>query len=120
MHFRLNDKGLIYLDKTILNAIFDCVFDIHDGLQPGTLKLLADQQFGEFMKLLKTFQDYNYHYRFEQTSELFPLFDSTVGPMERNSEGTILWLALGLAIKELYGMRKDTFKGLLANLEIKK
>lgn len=40
--------------------------------------------------------------------------------MERNSEGTELWLALGLAIKELYGMRQATLRKVLQQVTVRK
>ena len=85
-----------------MTAIFDCVYGIDDGLTSHTKKLLKEQSFKDFIKLLLSFQEYNYHHRLEQTVKLFPLFEMTVGPMNRNSDGTPLWLALGLAIEEVY------------------
>ena len=120
MSIRINEKGLFYLDAEIMTAIFDCVYGIDGGLEKNTKRLLKDSSFKDFIKLLLTFQDFNYRYRFEETAKLFSLFESTVGPMNRNSDGTILWLALGLAIKELYGFRRETLKGLLKSVNIRK
>jgi hypothetical protein len=120
---RMNDKGLIYLDREIMNAIFDCVYDIDEkghGLMSDTKKLMKDDQFKYYIQMLKAAQEYNYRYRFGATSELFPIFESTVGPMERNSDGTTLWLAMGLALKELYGFRRETLKELLKSMNIRK
>lgn len=117
---KISDKGLIYLDEKTMTAIFDCVYGINDHLRPETKQLMNEKMFCDFVKLLIEQQNFNYRYRQENTAELFSLFESTVGPMERNSDGTILWLALGLAIKELYGLRNSTFKGLLKNVKVRK
>ncbi|WP_416828218.1 hypothetical protein [Ectobacillus polymachus] len=123
MPIKMNEQGLIYLDARMINAIFDCVYDFDEkgyGIKPDTKKLLKDEQFKYFIQMVKAIQEYNYRFRFGPTSELFPLFESTVGPMERNSDGTTLWLAMGLAIKELYGFRSKTLKDLLKTVNIKK
>ncbi len=119
MPVQLNDKELPYLDKDKINAIFDCVYGIEDTGEM-TKQLLQEPQFLDTVHLLLAMQKYNYQHRFLETAELFGTFESTVGPMERNSEGTTLWLSLGLAIKELYGMRLSTLKGLLEQVTIRK
>ncbi|RFU61974.1 hypothetical protein [Peribacillus glennii] len=116
----INDKGLIYLNETTMTAIFDCVYGINDYLKPETKQLLNEKMFQDFVNLLLVQQNYNYWYRQGIAAELFSLFESTVGPMERNSDGTILWLALGLAIKELYGLRYSTLKELLKKVNVRK
>lgn len=103
-----------------MTAIFDCVYGINDYLEPETMQLLNDEMFQKFINLLLVHSDFNYRYRQGETAELFPLFESTVGPMEGNSDGTILWLALGLAIKELYGLRNSTLKEFLKKVNIRK
>jgi len=74
----------------------------------------------DFLSTLYTLQAYNYRHRLQSCAALFPLFEETVGPMERNSEGTTRWLALGLAIKELYGIRNATLHALLAQVTVRK
>lgn len=120
MSLRFTDRGLIYLDAEAMTAIFDCVYGIDGDLTVQTRRLLNEQGFEDFVKLLLSFQNYNYRYRVEQTIELFSLFEATVGPMERNSDGTTLWLALGLAIKDVYGLRRETLKVLLDKIKIRK
>jgi hypothetical protein len=65
-------------------------------------------------------QNYNHWYRHSAYWPLFPLFEGTVGPMEKNSEGTDMWLALGLAIKDLYGLRLSTLESLLKKITVRK
>ena len=117
---RTNDHGLVFLNGKNMNAIFDCVYGINDHLTPETKQLLEDPMFYDFVNLLLVHQEFNYRYRGGIVAELFPLFESAVGPMERNSDGTTLWLALGLAIKELYGFRKATFVEVLRKMNVRK
>lgn len=111
---------MIYLDERTMSAIFDCVYTMEYGLQESTKLLLKEQMFNDLVKALRELQSFNYRYRNGQVAELFPLFESTVGPMETNSDGTTLWLAMGLAIKDVYGLRRSTLKELLELVNVKK
>jgi hypothetical protein len=118
---KLNDKELPNLDSQIMTAIFDCVYGINDYLDTNTKRLLKEKIFTDFIMVLLAHQQFNYWYRPDVTRELFPIFESTVGPMVRHSEdGTVLWLALGLAIKELYGINGEKLKGLLKTIKSRK
>ena len=108
-----NERELPILDRKLLDLIFDGVYG-EETEQP------LDEPVKDFMTVLYTLQWYNYQYRSGVCANLFPIFEETVGPMETNSEGTTMWLALGLAIKELYGMRNSTLKGLLAEVTVRK
>lgn len=110
------ERGLIHLTGETMTAIFDCAYGINIRLEPETQNFLSDQNFRAFVNMLLSMQDYNYRHRNDEVRKLFPLFEKAIGPMERNSEGTTLWLALGLAIKELYGLRVSTFETLLRSL----
>lgn len=120
MSIRVNEKGLIYLDEETMTAIFDCVYGMDDGLCSSTKHLLWEPKFRDFVKALNGVQEYNYRYRVDQVVDLFPIFDSTIGPFEFNSEGTTLWLSMGLAIKELYGFKRSTLEELLKLVKVKK
>lgn len=117
---RKNDKDLIYLDAKVINAVFDCVYDGWDGLSETTNDLLMNEEFKALIHIIKTMQEYNYRYRFNQYSNLFPIFDETCGPFQTNSEGTSLWLAMGLAIKDIYGLRRETLKNIMKQVIIRK
>lgn len=108
-----NDRELPYLDQALLDQIFDGVYD-------PELERIEDEALRDFLDTLYTLQTYNYHHRPKSCTALFSLFEQTVGPMECNSEGTTLWLALGLALKELYGMRTSTLRDLLAQVTTRK
>lgn len=120
LSLRVNDRGLFFLNAEIMTAIFDCVYGVEGGLTSETRKLLKEQRFQDLIKLLLSFQEYNYRHRSDETVKLFPLFEMTVGPMNRNSDGTALWLAMGLAIKEVYGFRRETLRELLEKVNIRK
>lgn len=57
--------------------------------------------FYDLVGALRELQNSNCRYRYGQLVDLFPLFESTVGPMETNSEGKTLWLGMGLYIRRL-------------------
>lgn len=103
---KYNDRELPYLDQPLLDQIFDGVY----GLD---LAQIEDEALRDFLDMLYTLQAYNHRYRPQACSALFSLFEETVGSVERNSEGTAQWLALGLAVKDLYGMRSSTLRTLL-------
>lgn len=118
MTLNSNNHGLPYLSSEIMTAIFDCVYGIDGASRPQTKKLLKQDEFKYFMEMLMTMKAYNYRYRFDQTARLFPVFEETVGPMEQNSEGTTIWLSLGLALKELYRFRISTLRDLLKKIDL--
>jgi hypothetical protein len=117
---RTNEKELPYLDSQVMTAIFDCVYGVNDYLETNTKRLLKEKIFVDFIMVLLAQQQFNYQYRPDVTRELFPLFESTVGPMARHSDGAGLWLALGLAIKELYGINGEKLKTLLKSIKARK
>lgn len=108
-----NERALPVLDQQLLDIIFEHVYNKDP-------EEIADKELCDFIKLLLAMQDYNHSYRWSEYHPLFPVFEGTVGPMEKNSEGTDMWLALGLAIKELYGLRLSTLESLLKKITVRK
>jgi hypothetical protein len=106
-----NDKGLPNLDRNLLNLLFDRVFDSENS-EGSLAEQLGRNHLADFFRVIKALQYYNLNYRGNQARELFPLFDDAIG-MEMNSEGTLYWLAMGLAVKELYGMRNSTLRKII-------
>lgn len=117
---KVNKENLPVLDAKTMTAIFDCVYRIEESHKKETTLLLKDEFFLYFINMLSSIQEFNYRYRQENLADLYPLFERTVGPMETNSDGTILWLAMGLAIKETYGMRNETLENLMKLVNLKK
>lgn len=111
-----NERALPILDRGLLDAIFDHVYDNLGNQVPD----IADKELRDFVQLLSVMQNYNHWYRNTEYAQLFPVFEATVGPMEKNSEGTDMWLALGLAVKELYGLRLSTLQSLLEKVTVRK
>ena len=109
---KYTERQLPHLDQATLDFIFK-------GVYGRDLAAVEDERFRDFLDVLYRLQDFNYQYRFNAYAELFPLFEETVGPMERNSEGTSLWLALGLALKEWYGLSHRTLKELLSLVTVR-
>lgn len=112
MDIKRNERELPFLDRALLNTIFDGVYE-------HNVEDIESESVRDFLRVLYMMQDYNCRYRPQACADLFPLFEETVGPMEPNSEGTTMWLALGLAIVELYGMRRSTLRGLLAQVTVR-
>lgn len=88
------------LDQALLSRIFAGVYGGGE-LQPeygwkNDVSILA------LLDTLYAMQRFNHRYRPDDTRRLFDLFDELFN-FELNSEGTTLWLALILAIQELYG-----------------
>ena len=108
-----NERGLPILDQSQLNIIFEHVYnkDPED---------IADKELRDFVKLPLSMQQNNYWYRFSEYWQLFPSFEAAVGSMETNFVGTSMWLALGLAIKELYRLRSSTLESLLKKITVRK
>lgn len=109
---KTNERHLPFLNRSLLDLIFEHVY------QPPADDL--DSQIREFILMLQSMQEYNCRYRQEQYVRLFPLADPIVGPFETNSEGTDCWLALILAIRELYGMSDETLKAVLSQITVRK
>lgn len=107
-----NERALPVLDQQLLDRIFRHVYseDASD---------ITEKELRDLVGVLLAMQKYNYGYRSTEYVQLFPMFEGTVGPMEKNSEGTDMWLALGLAIKELYGLRRTTLESLLKKVTVR-
>ncbi|MGO1059540.1 hypothetical protein ACTL32_10470 [Planococcus sp. FY231025] len=116
----VNKENLPLLDAKTMTAIFDCIYRVEGELRKETTKLLDDEFFLYFIKMLNSIQEFNYRFRQNKLYDIYPLFERTVGPMENNSDGTVLWLAMGLAIKETYGMSNGTLENLMKLVNLKK
>ncbi len=106
---------LPFLDQNTLDTIFNCAEGHEEDLEK-----IRGRQMHDFVVMLLAVQGYNIKYRTRQLQKLFPLMEEAIGPMEANSEITGLWVAMALAIKELYGMRPDTMKTVLKKLTVQK
>ncbi len=110
-------NDLPYLTTELLDLIFSGVYDIV-AERPEQLPI-ADEKTAALTKVLHAMQDFNYRFRHEDTWPLFAVFDQTFH-FERNSEGTTLWLALILAIQELYGFTNSTLLKVISQTKVRK
>lgn len=111
-HVRQNDRQLPYLDRETLDIIFDNVYrDSHKNIKTAELH--------DLVTVLQQMQEYNYCYRTEMSWRIYPLLRDFM-EFEINSEGTTLWLALCLVIKELYGMRDSTLQAIMKEVTVRK
>ncbi len=114
-----NDVGLPWLSPELMNTIFDCVYGVGDEVL-AERTLLAEPRIRALVDTLLVMQDYNLFWREGATFPLSPLLEDAVGPMQRNSEGTSRWLALALALKDLYGLRRSTLGQLMGTVSVRK
>lgn len=96
----MTTTNLPYLNPERLNTIFEEVYAT-PGLDNSKLGF-DDEKMISFSKMLHTMKEFNYLHRPDDTWPLFSLLDDIFN-FEPNSDGTTLWLALILAIQELYG-----------------
>ncbi len=118
----INTIGLPDLNGQILDAIFDNVYDKIPGIHnqsDETKKLLQEPIFIDLIDLLLRMQKFNYIYRKDQLIDTYDIAHQVM-EFEINSEGTSLWLALILAIKELYGLKDNEMKKILKKIHIDK
>lgn len=120
---RKNKRDLPILTRKLLKLVFACVYGMPDEEEMRQRSYLApllnleeNEQLKDYLDLLETMSRYNYRYRFMQYRELFPITEPILGPFETNSDGTSLWLARILAIKELYGLTIDELEEVLRKI----
>ena len=111
---KTNHDGLPYLDQYLLDLVFSCVYHDEDALEA-----IVDPQTRAFVDTLLAMQHYNVTYRSAQLRRTFPPLAEAIGRIE-TPDGTQAWLALALAIQELYGMRPDTLKAVLRQVTVRK
>jgi hypothetical protein len=104
---------LPFLDQFTIDTLFKCASGSEEDLDK-----IKSRQVRDFAEMLLGMQSYNIKYRTRQVQKLFPLLDETIGPLDSSSERTALWVALALAVKELYGMRPDTLKIVLKKVTV--
>lgn len=105
-------RDLPFLDQERLDKIFTGVYDL-----PGDFK--TEDRFISLTRTLRTMQQFNYHFRPNDTRHLFYLFDAQFN-FEQNSDGTTLWLALILAIQELYSLTDSKLVELIFQITVRK
>jgi hypothetical protein len=111
------NRNLPFLDKDRLNIIFDHVYDIvSEKIAESTF---VEKRLLHLLDTLKSMQSLNYHHRPDDTRDLFKLMNKIFN-FEINSEGTSLWLALILAIKELYGFSDNNLLEVMKQTTIRK
>ncbi len=107
-------KDLPYLNQERLDIIFECVYELR-----GDDKPFHEDRLNGFLVMLKAMQHFNHWYRPDDTHELFDLMDPIFN-FERNSEGTTMWLALILAIDELYGFSDQKLLEVMKQVKVRK
>jgi hypothetical protein len=89
------------LDRQTLDFIFDHVYDICG--MPGESQAPEVGKLSDLLEILKALQGFNYRHRLDDACDLYPLVGGPLGlDCNCNSEGYFLWLAMLLAIDDLY------------------
>lgn len=105
-------NNLPFLDQERLNLIFEGVYDL-----PGDWE--SEDRIAALINTLRAMQQFNYRFRPDDTRCLFDLFDAQFN-FERHSEGTMLWLALILAVQELYGFGESKLIEVMQQMTVRK
>lgn len=95
-------KNLPYLNAERLEQIFAGVYNA-PAPAAGEAAQTGDERIRDLANALYALQRFNYRHRRDDTLRLFSLFAPRFN-FERNTDGPVLWLALALAIQELYGL----------------
>ena len=115
----LTSAGLPWLNAEVLDTIFDCVYGITSEVRAAR-PLLSEPVIADLIAVLQAMQSYNARWRGEALVRLLPVLEDALGAVEPNSEGTTRWLALALALKDLYGIREQTLGELLRSTTVRK
>ncbi|AWI81776.1 hypothetical protein CEW87_21930 [Parazoarcus communis] len=110
-------KNLPYLDQERLNYIFEAVYDPLPENAAETL--YGDDKMASLLCALKSAQGFNHRFRWDDTCDLFHQFDPILN-FAHHTEGTTLWLAMILAIQELYGFSDEKMRNLMKIMTIRK
>ena len=107
------------LDGRTLDFIFDHVYDILG--MPGEGQDPEAEKLSDLIKVLKALQGFNYRHRLDETCELYRMAAGPLGmDPNSNSEGSLLWLAMLLAIKDAYGLHDAELKQAVGRINIRK
>ena len=116
---RWTERALPWLGAAQLDAIFDCVYGVTDEIVQAH-PVLAVPAFRDLVDTLLAMQQLNARHRTRLLHDYLPLFEEAFGPMERGAEGTWLWLGLGLALRDLYDLRRETLRDLLQDVTVRR
>ncbi len=106
------------LNGESLDFIFDHVYEISGIL--GKCETPKDCKLPGLLEILKGLQRFNYDHRLD---DAFELHQKAVVPsgleLQSNSDGSVLWLAMLLAIKELYGLSNSNLIKTIRQISIR-
>ena len=95
-------SNLPVLEPALIDVLFEHVYDIA-GIEEALP--IDDEKTSDVVDLVKSLQRFNFHHRMDEAFELHRKAAIPAGfELQSNSEGSDLWLAMLLAIRELYGL----------------
>lgn len=109
---RWNDRGLPWLDSALMDSITERITETFLPKETPYAKW-EEKEIRDFMETLFTLQHFNYQYRQEEAARLTDWITPLI-PDTRNTDITRMWLAMALAIKDLYRMRRQTLSTVFA------
>ena len=111
-------NSLPALNGESLDFIFDHVYEISGIL--GEDEKEKDCKLGSLLGILKALQRFNYDHRLDGAFELHQKAVAPAGlELQSNSDGSVLWLAMLLAIKELYGLSNSSLIRTIRQISIR-
>ncbi len=110
-------QNLPYLNQERLDVIFEHVYDRLGDVK--TERAFGEEKLDHLLRVLKTMQDFNLEHRPEDRYEVFRLTNKVFN-FETNSGETDYWLALILAVKELYGFSNDRLVSVMEQVGVRK
>jgi len=114
-------NNLPYLDQGRLNLIFENVYEGYLGKVEGTEnnRYCENEKINDLIVTLKSMQFFNYKHRPDDVNLVYDTM-SQIFRFEINSEGTSLWLALILAVKELYNFTEKKLISVMKQVTVSK
>jgi len=104
-----------------LNIIFEQVYVCVEIESASDLPGFSEPRLQDLLKALQAQQYFNYQHRYEDLSVIYPLVSRIFNfDQNSNSEGSSIWLALILAIKELYGFSNARLAEVMKLVDVRK
>ena len=111
-------NSLPELNGESLDFIFDHVYEIIDILGQGEKE--KNCMLANLLGILKGLQRFNYDHRLDDAFELHQRAVVPAGlELQSNSDGSVLWLAMLLAIQELYGLSNSNLIKVIQQISIR-
>ena len=120
MSFSDLKKNLPALNGVTLDFVFDHVYAVATPNEERHLKQNHGEKVEDLLRVLMALQEFNYRHRMDQVSDVLDAATRAGRRFQSNSTGTELWLALLLALQELYGLSNHELERVVKQISIVK